>query len=202
MKRHERPAIGVDQDYVPGLAVAHQKRAAVRHHRAQPRGLAELEILAGQLDDILVELDRQNTGVGQGGAEIGHSAPATQANFHDALHLRRIGNTERHQSRVVDRQCARVAEAHAAFGVIALVLPEGHGDGVFVTEDENVVVERLARLQEALGRGRGRHRRGQHDDYQPSQDNSDHACRSFIASVARRQNTAPCGRRSGRVRQK
>ena len=156
VERHERPAVGVDQDDVPLLVVLEQKGAAVGHHGAQPRGLLELEVFLGELDHVLVELDGEDAGVGQRGAQIGHRAPAAEPDFGDALDLRRIGHAERHVAGVFDRQRARIGQLHAAFGVVALVLAERHGDGVGVAEDEDVVVERLALFQQAVGRGNER----------------------------------------------
>jgi hypothetical protein len=157
MKRHERPAVGVDQNDVPLFAVLEQKRPAVGHHGPQPRRLLEFEVFLGEIDHVLVELDGEDAGVGQRRAQIRHRPAAAEADFGDALDLGRIGDAERHVAGVFDRQRARVRELHATFGVVALVLAERHGDGVGIAEDEDVVVERLAFFEQAgLGRGKRR----------------------------------------------
>ena len=89
MERHERPAIGVDQDDVPAVVVAHQERAAVGHHRAHAPGLLEAEVFLREIDHVLVDLDREDRAVRQRCVEIGDGAAAAEPDLQDALGLGR-----------------------------------------------------------------------------------------------------------------
>src|SRR5207244_10326920 len=71
MKWHEAAAIGIEQDEVVEALVAIEKDAAVAVEIAHPLGLAQAEILLGDVDYPPVDLDHVNCDIRHGAPEIG-----------------------------------------------------------------------------------------------------------------------------------
>ncbi len=151
MERHERAAIGVDQDDVVFVLQLLQEQPSVAIGDMEVGLLLDAEIFLGEFQHGRIELDRGHLRVGQELVQIPGGAAAAKADFQHRMNVLGVHQGRGHEAGIADRQVALVFRIVDALGVDAPVVTEGHAAVGRLVVHVNVIVEQLLGLQQVAG---------------------------------------------------